>query len=58
METGGFSLLTSPWSHNSLGVSQDKERKYMLQLPFRQMFVLPSHYVNDYAWKPEPEICV
>ena len=37
--------------------SQDKERKYMLQLPFRQMFVLPSHYVNDYAWKPEPEIC-
>lgn len=37
---------------------QDKERKYMLQLPFRKMFVLPNHYVNDYAWKPEHEICV
>lgn len=29
----------------------------MLQLPFRQMFVLPNHYVNDYAWKPEHEVC-
>lgn len=39
-------------------VLQDKERKYMLQLPFRKMFLLPNHYVNDYAWKPEHEICV
>ena len=29
----------------------------MLQLPFRKTFVLPNHYVNDYAWKPEHEIC-
>ena len=29
----------------------------MLQLPFRQLYVLPAPYVNDYAWKPEHEIC-
>lgn len=56
MEKGLSSLITLPL-HNSHWGSQDKERKYMLQLPFRQIFVLPNHYVNDYAWKPEHEIC-
>lgn len=49
--------LSLVWARNSLPGFQDKERKYILQLPFRQIYVLPAHYVNDYAWKSEHEIC-
>lgn len=30
--------------------------KYLLQLPFRKVYVLPSSSVNEYAWKPDAEI--
>ena len=56
MKKGGSSLLTL-LAHNSTWGSQDKERKHILQLPFWQMAVLPNHHINDYAWKPEREIC-
>lgn len=33
------------------------EMKYSLAFPGRQLFVLPTDLVHDYAWKPEHEIC-
>lgn len=36
--------------------SKDKEEKYVLQLPFRDIIVLPNQYLADYGWKKDDEI--
>ena len=35
---------------------KNKEEKYILQMPKREVYVLPNHYVDDYSWKPDSEI--
>lgn len=36
--------------------NQDKEERFIIQLPFRKIHVLPSCYLNDYGWKNDDEI--
>ena len=36
--------------------SKDKEEKYVLQLPFMDIIVLPNQYLADYGWKKDDEI--
>lgn len=39
-----------------LTLVQMKSAKYILQLPFRKVYVLPAAAVNEYAWKPDSAI--
>ncbi|CAG8952503.1 hypothetical protein HYFRA_00009606 [Hymenoscyphus fraxineus] len=42
-------ILHAQWSRN-------KHEKYIIQLPFRKIHVLPIEYLSDYGWKKDDEI--
>ncbi len=48
-ETDVQSVLHAQWS-------RDKEEKFIIQLPFRKIHVLPPRFLRDYGWKSDQAI--
>jgi cytochrome P450 len=42
-------IILSQWTRN-------KAEKYVIELPFRKVHVLPHEYLTDYGWKKDDEI--